>query len=248
MELRWHLIWGGNILQSSELWAEAGIDISFENGLDLFYIKTGGAFEVDATAGRTKNTNPVCGIVECSVDLSQIPIGIFPVTVFMFTPSLTPILGVEIESLFAESSFDLSGPQGTISVSAEAGIEYNYIDGWIPIAESTFAGDFEPFSSSVLSNQSFGSKIALFAQFDFGLLVDIGIAFFKFNLVDVRFAELKGYGLLDFELPAPLDDKNIDYLGPSWSIGHGISGALKAELRGTGFFLKISFTENPDGC
>jgi hypothetical protein len=224
---------GANILQSSELWAEAGIDISFENGLDLFYIKTGGSFEVNATAGRIKNTSPVSGVVECSVELSSIPMVIIPAAVFMFTPSLTPILGVEIETLFAESSFDLSGPQGTVSASVEAGIEYNYIDGWVPIAESSFNGDFEPFSSSFLSNQSFGSNIAPFAQLDVGLVVDIGFLFFKFNLVDVRFAELKGYGLLDFELPAPLDDRNVDYVGPSWSVGLGISGALKAELRGT---------------
>ncbi len=224
---------GAKVSLIDELWAEVFIKISFENGLDKFYIKTGGTYEVDADVGRIKNTNPVGGVVECSVELPASLLDFVPVAVFTVTPSLTPIVGVEVNTLFAESSFDLSGPHGAVSASVEAGIEYKYDTGWVPIADGKFNGNFDPFSSSFLSNQSFGSSITPFAQLDLGLRADIGLLFFKINLVDVRFAELKGFGSLDFDLPAPLDDRDVDYIGPSWSVGLGISGALKAEIRGT---------------
>lgn len=54
------------------------------------------------------------------------------------------------------------------------------------------------------------------------------------NLADLRFAEVKGFGYLDFELPANAarGPSHRLYEGPEWDLGLGVNGSVKAELKG----------------
>ncbi|RKZ69818.1 MAG: hypothetical protein DRQ44_02475 [Gammaproteobacteria bacterium] len=238
---------GSGVLLNSDIFASVKIEITFGNGVELFSFKTGANSGVYADAGEIDYISPVTGKVECSVELPPIRADILPAIMFTFSPSLTPVLGVEVEALTAESSFALSGPQGSVSASLEAGIEYTHVAGWAPVSSFILDGGFEPFSGSLLSGQSFSSTIAPFAQLDVGLLVDLGLIFFDINLVDARFAELRGYGLLDFDLPGPLDDRNVSYTGPNWNVAFGASGALKAELQGGALSDLLSLLGIPTG-
>ncbi len=66
------------------------------------------------------------------------------------------------------------------------------------------------------------------------LEVDLGRSFLSFNLVQVKFAELKDAVPLNFRFTAPFDPLHRDYVGPEWSITNEITGSWHAELSGGG--------------
>lgn len=135
---------------NSDIFAKAKIEITFD-GVELFTVKIGANMGAYADAGEIDYVSPVTGKVQCSVELPPIRADALPIVVFSFSPSLTPVLGVEVEALAAESSFALSGPLGEASASLEAGIKYTNVAGWVPVSSFILDGGFEPFSSSLLS-------------------------------------------------------------------------------------------------
>jgi hypothetical protein len=130
------------------------------------------------------------------------------------------------------TSFSLGGPHGSLGAALEGGIEYTAASGWSPLFASEFTADFEPFSASATLEEPFAARLAPFGRIDIGLSLDLGVDALAVPIIDARFVELKGYGYLDFTLPAPVEVASPAYEGPDWGLGAGTRGALKAEFQG----------------
>lgn len=220
---------GSDITLTASIYGELAFSILL--GDDHFLSRFGTTAQVTASAGSVSFSGPVSEAT-CSLELPRIGLEPLSAGVITLWTGFVPILGVELSATGAATSFSLGGPHGALGATLEAGIEYTEASGWLPLLHVDFNGDFQPFAASTTVDGPLAVSIAPFGQVDIGLSFDFGVDDLAVPIIDARFVELQGLGYLDLALTSPMDPADPGFSGPTWTLGAGARGALKAEFQG----------------
>lgn len=201
-----------------------------DSTVETFVVAGVASAELSASTGSLAYASNITGKVTCTFQLPEIFTPPVPVSAFSFQLNTAPTIGFEFEAGFSGPSFSIKGPQGAVSGEAKAGIQYTSNNGWEPLAETGWQGNFQPLSTEFDADISFELKGGPFVANEFGLVANLGSPPLGLQLADLRFVRLKGSGELEFALTSPLNPARKDYAGPRWDIDAILTGQYQAAL------------------
>lgn len=214
-------------VKKAKLIVEMKVD---ERGHETFVMVIEGTPYVTAHAGEVTFEASAGFTYECAIQLAEIPLGTLPV----FPPFLTidgsiPLkIGFELEAK-AVGRVRAKSPSGTAEVALRVGAEHTLRgpdSGWSTIAEATPAFHHSP--------PTIDTRAGVDARFEpyVALAASIGVNTLKLTLVGIEIIEPRLYLRGRAKLDLPVDHRELDYQGPTWSVDYGARTKLKFELTG----------------
>lgn len=231
-----------SVTLSADIRPEVKLDSHWWRGLQSFKVGVVAETGITLSTGKITLSSSVGGKVSCTLPLPSFKTPALDLVIFSLRFAVSANLGLDIEAVLTGPILELAGPNFTIGNTYTAGIIYTPEKQWESYASHNNSNSqFSAFNTRLDIDFDFKAALTPYAKLELGLLIDLGSPPFSINLADVRFMEFRAYGYIRAGINRPTYSTMPAYKGPTWAVGAGAYGKLKAELAGGLSYELINF-------